>query len=140
MKFTARKRSSGSILNLTPLIDCMFLLVIFIMIAARFEPDSGISVDLPKASATESDAPKKPQRINVSIDVDGRIFLGQDEVAADDLERRIVEARTEMGDPEGKDVILVIYGDKDAQHGRVVEVLDAASRAKQEKVTVRTRQ
>lgn len=137
MKFVARKRSGGSIINLTPLIDCMFLLVIFIMIAARFEPDGGIPVDLPKASAGEA---QKVTAINVSVTADGEIFLEQELVASEDLERRLIEVRTAAGDPEGEEVVLVVHGDKDAHHGRVVEILDAAARTKQKKVTIRTRQ
>ena len=138
MKFTARKRSSSNVLNLTPLIDCMFLLVIFIMIAARFEPDAGIAVDLPTAGTTEKKAQSRPEHINVTVSGDGKIFIGQDEVASADLERRIVETRSQSSAPD--DVVLVIYGDRVAHHEKVVEVMDAAQRAKQLKVIVRTKQ
>ena len=138
MKFSAGRRPNSSVINLTPLIDCMFLLVIFIMIAARFEPDGGIPVDLPTAST--GDSKSVPARINVTVTVDGKVFFDQEEVPIEDVERRIVERRTALGDPEGNEAVLVIYGDKDAHHGRVVEVLDAAARAKQKKVTVRTKQ
>ncbi len=138
MKFTNAKRSNSSIINLTPLIDCMFLLVIFIMVAARFEPDGGIPVDLPTAKTGE--AKKVPALINLTVTADGKVYLEKDEVKIEDLERRIVEARTALGDPEGKEVVLVVNGDKDAHHGTVVEALDAAARAKQQKVTIRTKQ
>lgn len=137
MKFTTNKRSNGSIINLTPLIDCMFLLVIFIMIAARFEPDGGIPVDLPKARTGEA---QKVKSINLTVTADGRIFLEKDEVPVENLEKAIIDARTAAGDPEGVDVVLVVHGDKDAHHGRVVEALDAAARTKQRKVTIRTKQ
>ncbi len=137
MKFMPRRRTNSSIINLTPLIDCMFLLVIFIMIAARFEPDGGIPVDLPRARTGE--APKVTS-LNLTITSDGRVYLEQDEVAVDNLEQAIVEARTAAGDPDGENIVLVVHGDKDAQHGRVVEALDAAARAKQRKVTIRTKQ
>ena len=137
MKFIARKRSTSSVINLTPLIDCMFLLVIFIMIAARFESDGGIPVDLPKARAGEA---PKVKSINLSVTADGRVFIEQDEVAVEDLEMRIIEARTAAGDPDGEEIVLVVHGDKDAHHGVVVEALDAAARTKQKKVTIRTKQ
>ncbi len=137
MKFIPRRRANSSVINLTPLIDCMFLLVIFIMIAARFEPDGGIPVDLPKARTGEA---HKVESINLTITSDGRVFLEKDEVAIEDLERRIIEARTAAGDPDGENIVLVVHGDKDAHHGRIVEALDAAARAKQKKVIIRTRQ
>lgn len=136
MKFNNRKHSGAAVINLTPLIDCMFLLVIFIMLIARFEPDGGIPVDLPKSSSGE--ARVLPTRINLTVTSDGRVYMEQEEVPVADLERYIIDARTKAGDPEGKETVLVVYGDKEAHHGTVVEVLDAAARAKHQKVTIRT--
>lgn len=137
MKFLPRKKPSSSMISLTPLIDCMFLLVIFIMLAARFEPEGGIPVDLPQARAKEA---PKVEALNLTVTVDGRIYLEQDEVRIEDLENAIIAARSEAGDPAGDRIVLVIHGDKDAHHGSIVEALDAAARAKQQKVTIRTRQ
>ena len=136
MKFSNRKRSGSAVINLTPLIDCMFLLVIFIMLIARFEPDGGIPVDLPKSRSGE--ARSTPARINLTVTSDGRVYIEQEEVPVAELERYIVEARTRAGDPEGTETVLVVYGDKEAHHGTVVEALDAAARAKHQKVTIRT--
>lgn len=136
MKFIARKRANGSIISLTPLIDCMFLLVIFIMIVARFDPEGGIPVNLPTA---RSSGAAKADLIHVTVTDAGKVFLGDNEVPVEDLDRRLVEARTALGDPDGNETVLVVHGDKDALHGKVVEVMDAAARAKQKKVTIRTR-
>ncbi|MCC8166364.1 MAG: biopolymer transporter ExbD [Planctomycetes bacterium] len=138
MKFAGKRRSGGGVINLTPLIDCMFLLVIFIMLAARFEPEGGIPVDLPSAQAGET--PRKVERINLTVTADGRVYIEDEEILVEDIERKIIEYRTAAGDPDGKDIVLVVNGDKEANHGRIVEALDAASRAKQQKVTIRTRQ
>lgn len=138
MKFITKRRNGGPNINLTPLIDCMFLLIVFIMIIARFDTDGGIQVDLPRASSGE--AAKAPAFINLTITDDGRIYLEQREVPVDQLEQAIIDARTAAGDPDGNEVVLVVYGDKSAQHGKVVEALDAAARAKQKKVTIRTRE
>ena len=138
MRFQTPKRSTGSVVSLTPLIDCMFLLIIFIMIVARFEPDGGIDVNLPTARGGE--AAPKVDRINLTVTADGKIFLEQEEVPPENLERRIIETRTAAGDPDGEEIVLVVYGDKDAHHGSIVEALDAAARAKQKKVTIRTKQ
>lgn len=137
MKFIPRRRANGSVINLTPLIDCMFLLVIFIMIAARFEPDGGIPVNLPKGRSSEA---RKAENIELTVTVDGKFYIGKELIAPENLERAIIAARTAAGDPAGERLVLVVYGDKDASHGRVVEALDAAARAKQRMVTIRTRQ
>lgn len=137
MKFLTRRKSTSSIINLTPLIDCMFLLVIFILLAARFEPEGGIPVDLPQARAKEA---PKVESIRLTVTTDGRIYLEDEEVGLGDLENAIIAARSAAGDPNGDRIVLVILGDKDAHHGSIVEALDAAARAKQQKVTIRTRQ
>ena len=137
MNFLPRRKPTSSTISLTPLIDCMFLLVIFILLAARFEPEGGIPVDLPQAKAKEA---PKVEALNLTITVDGRIYLEDREVPIDSLEAAIVAARAAAGDPAGERIVLVIHGDKDAHHGSVVEALDAAARAKQQKVTIRTRQ
>ncbi|MDR2392333.1 MAG: biopolymer transporter ExbD [Planctomycetota bacterium] len=137
MKFVPGRRTNPQIVNLTPLIDCMFLLVVFIMIAARFEPETGIPVDLPRAGAGESR--QRVEALNITVTADGAVYLEKEEVAPENLERRLREARAAAGDPGGTDIILVVNGDKSASHGRVVEVLDAAARTGQLKVTIRTR-
>ncbi|MDR1534704.1 MAG: biopolymer transporter ExbD [Planctomycetota bacterium] len=137
MRFIARRRANAQIVNLTPLIDCMFLLVVFIMIAARFEPEAGIPVDLPRAGSAEA---RPPRSISLTITADGTFYLEKEEVAPEDLERRLIELRSAAGDPGGGDVVLVVNGDRSANHGRVVEALDRAARTGQKKVAIRTRQ
>jgi biopolymer transport protein ExbD len=114
----------------------MFLLVIFIMLAARFEPEAGLPVDLPRGG---SGGAGRVSSISLTITAAGAFYLEDEEVAPADLERRLVEARIRAGDPEGKDLVLVVNGDRSASHGRVVEALDAAARTGQKKVTIRTR-
>ena len=139
MKFMPRRRTNASIINLTPLIDCMFMLVLFILLAARFEPDSGIPVDLPQAQSQSKEAPRL-ESMNLTVTADGRVYLEDQEVKIEDLETAIIAARTAAGDPSGERTVLIINGDRSAHHGSVVEALDAAARAKQLKVTIRTRQ
>lgn len=139
MKFTGGRRTGASPINLTPLIDCMFLLVIFIMIAARFEPDSGIGVDLPSSRGGAS-RQEKPKTLNLTVTVDGQYYLGDEHIPVERLDAAIESARAALGDPEGKDVVLVIYGDREAHHEQIVEALDAASRARHQKVIIRTKQ
>lgn len=133
MKFIVRRRNPGAIINITPLIDCMFLLVIFILIAARFDIAGGIPVNLPKA---KSQAAPKTEAINVSVTKEGGIYLERDELTPDQLVERLTEAKAKHGD----DVVLVINGDVQAMHGKVVEALNAATRAGVRMVSIRTRQ
>jgi biopolymer transport protein ExbD len=115
----------------------MFLLVIFILLAARFEPEGGIPVDLPQASVKET---AKVESINLSITAEGRFYLEQEEVERENLTQALLDLRTTLGDPEGRQIVLVVNGDREARHSWVVEALDAASRAHQQKVSIRTRE
>lgn len=131
MKFTGRPRRSATAINLTPLIDCMFLLVIFIMIAARFDADNGIDVELPTASQSTERSTKTMKRINLTITREGFVVLDNTPVPPGTLAARIIEARTAGGDPEGKETALVITGDKNAVYEHMVTIMDAAREANQ---------
>ena len=93
MTINIRKSSAVSSLSLTPLIDIVFLLLIFFLIATRFaEEDRELDVVLPTASEAQS-LVVQPQQIFVNIDEDGTYFLGGKNLPADQLEtalRRMV--------------------------------------------------
>ena len=72
MKFKREPREELE-LNLTPLIDVVFLLLIFFMVSTTFQKESEISLQLPRASDTEVQAPK--ERIEVLINASGRYFI-----------------------------------------------------------------
>ena len=73
-----RRRGASEVpeLNLTPLIDVVFLLLIFFMVSTTFEKQSEIELELPEASRSESPEPP-PNVINVQLDVDGRLFIDE---------------------------------------------------------------
>ena len=137
MRFAPKRRSSASI-NLTPLIDMMFLLVIFILVASRFEPDAGIAITLPTARAEGAPPPETtPERVVVAVTRAGEVFMDGARVTAEEFENRLQEARAGMASG-GVEPVLVIEGDVAAPHGLVVEVLDAASRMGQRNIRIRT--
>ena len=62
-------------LNITPLIDVVFLLLIFFMVSTTFDHESEVNITLPKASKEIAQA--KPVAINVAIDAQSRIFVNK---------------------------------------------------------------
>ena len=130
MKFEGVRRSSD-VPNLTPLIDIVFLLLVFFLLTAHFVRDEGIAIQLPEAeSAVASD---DDALVEVLIDAEGRIRLDKEEVPVDQLEARI---RASLEGKEKKWVTL--RGDRSTQLQITVSVLDAARRAGAESVDVVT--
>ena len=82
MKFKREPREELE-LNLTPLIDVVFLLLIFFMVSTTFQKESEISLQLPRASDTEVQAPK--ERIEVLINASGRYFINDQELVKADV-------------------------------------------------------
>lgn len=109
-------------LGITPLIDIVFLLLIFFMLTSHFDVASGVLIKLPKVvqRAYTTDTPK----ITVLIDAKGRTFLKGKELNQEAL------ASTLRDLVEQKGLIdLVLQADQEARHGKVVEVMDAAKTA-----------
>ena len=106
----------GSV-NLTPLIDCVFQLLIFFMVSTVFLHTRGLDVDLPgKAEATEE---QKRKDINIIIDAEGKIEVNGRRVSIGDLGPRIIEAMEET-----KNENVIIEADRETLHNTVVEVVD----------------
>ena len=108
-------------INMTPLIDVMLvLLVIFIVTAPLMT--SSLKLDLPRTEAAKpSDA---PAFVALAIDAEGRVFLGDQPVAAADLVQRVREAA--QGNPA---VEVQLRADTKVPYGRVAELIGAVQQA-----------
>lgn len=109
--------------NLTPLIDVVFLLLIFFMVSTTFEHQSRIQVELPEASAD----PIKPEdeSLEIIIDAQGRYFIGEQQVVNSKLKTLKGAISKFMGDRTHLPVI--VRADAKTPHQAVVTVLDATS-------------
>lgn len=117
-----RKSVSGLEVDLTPLIDCVFQLLIFFMVTTVFIHTRGIDVDLPALSRAAESVEKKD--INIIIEADGRIEIEGEEVEEGKLVERIKKAMV-----ENKNDNIIIQADPEVFQERVVEVMDAARMA-----------
>ena len=108
--------------NLTPLIDVVFLLLIFFMVSTTFTRESKISIDLPESSAkpVESDETS----IEVSIDNQGRYYVNQQLVVNKKIETLKQALRLAIGEKENP--ALIINADASSTHQSVVTAMDAA--------------
>jgi biopolymer transport protein ExbD len=131
MQFSrGRTRTRNVILNVTPLIDVLLVLIIFFLMATTFVLAPGIKVDLPQASAVhqaqENDA-------LVVITQDGTVYYQDQPVDLQALQATLSQARQQQ--PELR---LVIRADKGVAHGRVVEVMDTAKVAGVDRLAIST--
>lgn len=132
MQFDGSRRS-GQTPNLTPLIDIVFLLLVFFMLTAHFVRDEGIPIELPEAESAATLDDQK--RVELTIDGSGDIRLNGTVTPLPDLEQAI---RTALASSEDKSVTL--KGDEDVSLGRSVAILDAARKAGAAGVNIVTRQ
>ena len=123
-----RLRRAGSEdvqVHMTPLIDVVFLLLIFFMVSTTFERKSELDLRLPEANAERVE--RNPEGVEVSIDAAGRVYVnGQPLVDA-----RVAGIRAALADFAGgaPAAPLVIRADADTPYQAVVSVMDAAGQA-----------
>ena len=120
MNFGSRSGDEGPKLNLTPLIDIVFLLLIFFMVTTQFVDDGGLKLTLPKAAATK---PQNDARLILSVDPDGRYFLGSDAVDGDLSDA--LAGWLPAADEEKK---VLLKADGLASHQAVISAMDALAR------------
>jgi biopolymer transport protein ExbD len=123
VKFRTRRRRAPEI-NLTSLIDVVFLLLIFFMVSTTFDRIGHLHLQLPKGDVAVQEE-KKPDRITVAVDAQGHYYVDDRELINTDIET-LKRAMQEIAAGRA-DVPVVIAADGKAQHQAVVTVMDAAS-------------
>ena len=116
MNFRPRNKGRGLIINITTLIDVMFLLLIFFMVTSTFKNQPAINLVLPR-SATASETVDTPAVLFLTSE--GLVYLNDTLMDKETLAVRLKE----MHDKSGEDR-MVLRADEDAAHGDVVELID----------------
>tara|TARA_R110002096_G_scaffold269820_10_gene463713 strand:- start:10012 stop:10437 length:426 start_codon:yes stop_codon:yes gene_type:complete len=117
-----RKNREELDLNLTPLIDVVFLLLIFFMVTTTFDRETQLNIELPQAAGEQK---KAEQVLEISIDSSNRFYINQKEIVNSGLET--VKRAIKQAAADQKDMPLLISADGKATHQSVMTVLDAAS-------------
>jgi len=114
-----------SSLSMTPLIDVIFLLLIFFLVATKFaEEERDLPIQLPEASEAMP-LISKPKELYINIDSEGRYFVGGRETSLAELDPILERAR--IDNPTNASAL--IRGDKSCPYGSVVDAIDACRRA-----------
>ncbi|MEX2525461.1 MAG: biopolymer transporter ExbD [Gammaproteobacteria bacterium] len=123
-------------LNITPLIDVVFLLLIFFMVSTTFDRESEINITLPEAS--EEVTQQQPVAVNVAVDASGQIFINGEPLVNSQLltiREALRDAAHGLDDPP-----VIISADEKATHESVVRIMDAARQINLVKITFATRE
>ena len=115
------RRESPNI-DLTPLIDVVFMLLIFFMVSTTFKDQSMIRIDLPKASEQHQEEQDKP--IVLTIDVQGNFYINDKRVVNTQIETLKRALQIAIGEREHPP--LTISADGRTPHQAVVTAMDAA--------------
>jgi len=110
--------------DLTSLIDVVFLLLIFFMVSTTFEHEALLKVDLPEASEVE-DRTEVPESLELVIDSEGRMFLNDRRLI--DSEESTVRAAIQEAAGDERNLPLILRADRMTPHHFVVTVMDVAA-------------
>lgn len=132
--------------NLTPLIDVVFLLLIFFMVTTTFDHHARLKVSLPESSTKAS--PQRDNPLVLAIDAKGNYFLNDRQLVnqqLDTLKQAIKKtlSQNNFGQNSGdsvdySNVSLVLRADGNAPHSAVVRAMDAASQLGMTKLSIAT--
>ncbi|HID36474.1 MAG TPA: biopolymer transporter ExbD [Ghiorsea sp.] len=131
MNLRPRHKRGDLLVDLTPMIDVVFLMLIFFMVSTSFTANNSIKLDLPQSTAQAAN--KDIEQVTVSINNKGQLFVQDEPVTDGELRRRILNIS--KGDPNMR---VVLRADADAKHKRVVFVLDTVRELGMGKVGIAT--
>jgi len=108
-------------INITPMLDVVFIMLIFFIVTASFVKESGIDVNKPQGQTAQA---KEKANILIAIDAEGSIWIDRRIV-----DPRAVRANIERLHAENPQGTVVIQADEDSRTGILVQVMDAARMA-----------
>lgn len=130
MKYKKRAHIATGI-NLTPLIDIVFLLLIFFMLTAHFVSEEAISIELPESQYASEIDENKP--LTVVVSSSGKFSIGTQVIQKEELFNAVMEIIS-LKDKK----VLYIKGDKKAELSDIVYVMDAAKAANIASVSIQS--
>ena len=135
MKFR-RSRKPDSGIDLTPLIDVVFLLLIFFMVTTTFTQETRLLISLPEAGGETVDA--EPESLELTIDKEGNYALNGQSLINRDI--KTIMAALKDASAGNRDLPVVITADAESSHQAVVSAMDAAGKLGFNQLQIATQQ
>jgi biopolymer transport protein ExbD len=122
MKFR-RPQADSLEINLTPIIDCLLFLIIFLMISTTFNKSTKLQIVLPEAKG-DAAKPAKAKSIEIGVGATGAYTINGQELAAKDAKQ--LQSAIEQASEGKRDMPFIIAADGKASHQAVITVMDVA--------------
>lgn len=119
------RRADPPRIDLTPLIDVVFLMLIFFMVSTTFDEQTRLKVDLPEATASDENRPEARESVKVTIDASGKFYVNDAQLLRHDretLRRTLSDVTDGMSDTP-----IVVSGDRAAPWQSMITLLDVAA-------------
>jgi biopolymer transport protein ExbD len=128
-----RGRGTEPYVDMTPMVDCVFLLLIFFMISTTFVETPGLTIKLPESTAQT--IAREPKELKIYLDKNGQIFHQERPMTLEQFKELLHQA----GKTAGQTTFLLL-ADREAKHGKVVLLMDLAQQAGVGKLAIATEQ
>ncbi len=135
MNFASHNQTEEATINLTPLIDVVFLLLIFFMVSTTFDTTSQLKIQLPEASEGETEKPSK--KLDLIINAEGRYFLNSLELSNNDA-ATLKASLERILDGEKRPILIQSDGASPVQ--ALVTAMDVVSQLDLPQVSIATTQ
>lgn len=130
MKFERRKRFTAP-LDIAPLVDVIFLLLLFFMLTSRMVSEPAISIDLPDSSTAEV---QTPSEVVVTISDQGELFLGDEPVSLESLTDALKVRLQRKNSP-----VVHLRADHEVEVGLLIHVVDSVKQSGCSSFSIETR-
>ncbi len=128
MRHNPLQESDESAVDLTPMLDVVFIMLIFFIVTASFVKEAGIDINRPDAATAER---KEKGNILVAISGEGQIWIDRRQV-----DPRALRANIERMHAENPNAAVVIQADEESKNKLLVQVMDAARLAGVKNVSI----
>lgn len=127
MKRSRKRVVTDSSPDMTPFIDCVFLLIVFFMTVSRFSTQEYETLKLPDAKSGQEKLPKTKKKLVINLNIDGNTVIGGQHLNPLQLESQLVmESRLNDG-PEN--VIIIVRADRQARFEHIQELMTTCAKA-----------
>ncbi len=118
-------------MDMSPLIDCVFILLIFFIVTTTFVEETGVEVNKPDAATASS---LEKNSVLIALTAEGQVIYGGKEIGISGVQREVKRALA-----SGEDVPVIVQADKDSKTDLLIRIIDEAKLADAKKISVATR-
>ncbi|XOV79066.1 MAG: ExbD/TolR family protein [Aestuariibacter sp.] len=123
-----REQGEDAAIDMTPMLDIVFIMLIFFIVTTSFIKEAGVEVEKPSAKSVLD---QKKANIFVAVTADGDVWLDKRKVDVDSVRANIERLLAEQASE-----VVVVQADANAEHGKVVEVMDQIKAAGVNRIAV----